>query len=162
MVTRPDCVFCQIVADLRQCALLTADETSIAFMDIHPANDGHCLVVPRIHVETLFEIDPEIFASVGRMVLRVANAVRNALCPDGLSLVQANGDAAGQTVPHLHVRVLPRRREDRLLLNWPRTREASPDHIAAVAERIRMHLTSMTPAGGAQASAALGPKGEDA
>lgn len=140
MTRDPSCIFCQIVADTRQCTLLAEDETTLAFMDIHPANDGHCLVIPKAHCATVFEIPPDTFASVGRLVVRVAVAVQDALRPAGLSLVQANGEAANQTVPHLHIHVLPRRQGDGLLLNWPRTTESHPSRIADIAGRIRKHL----------------------
>jgi histidine triad (HIT) family protein len=77
-------------------------------MDIHPAKEGYCLVIPRWHIGTIFEIDPDIFAAVGRTVVKIAAAVQRAIRPPGLSLVKANGMAAGQTVMHLHVHVLPR------------------------------------------------------
>ena len=136
----PSCIFCQIVADTRQCTLLAEDAAALAFMDIHPANDGHCLVIPKAHCATIFEIPPETFASVGRLAVRVAVAVHDALRPAGLSLVQANGEAANQTVPHLHIHVLPRQRDDGLLLNWARTREGDPSRIAVMAAHIRKHL----------------------
>jgi len=135
-----DCVFCRIVADTRQCTMIAEDESTLAFMDIHPANDGHCLVIPKAHFATIFDIPPNAFAEVGRMVARVAVAVRDALGPSGLSLVQANGAAANQTVGHLHVHVLPRRDGDALMLNWPRTGDADPVRIAELAGRIRRHM----------------------
>jgi len=144
MVTNDQhCVFCRIVADTRLCSLLAEDDEALAFVDIHPANDGHCLVIPKGHYPTVFDIPPEIFASVGRMTVRVAIAVRSAFRPPGVSLVQANGAAANQTVGHLHIHVLPRRADDGLLLNWPRTAEASPARIAELAERIRGHLATV-------------------
>jgi len=129
----PGCIFCQIVADTRRC-------TALAFMDIHPANHGHCLVVLKAHCATIFETPPDTFASVAHLAARVAVAVRDALRPAGMSLVQANGSAANQTVPHLHIHVLPRRPDDGLLLNWARTGEGDPSRIADIATRIRAHL----------------------
>ena len=90
------------------------DGATLALMDKHPANDGHCLVITKEHYETVFEPPPEDFAAVARTVVKVAAAVQGALQPPGLSLVQANGRAAGQSVPHLHVHVLPRREKDDL------------------------------------------------
>jgi histidine triad (HIT) family protein len=140
MIRDPNCIFCQIVADTRRCTLLVEDEAALAFMDIHPANDGHCLVIPKAHSATIFEIPPDTFASVGHLAARVAVAVRDALRPAGLSLVQANGEAANQTVPHLHIHVLPRQSNDGLLLNWARTRAGNPSRIAEIATHIREHL----------------------
>ena len=103
-------------------------------------SEGHCLVIPKQHVATIFEIEPETFAAVARTVVRLTKAVHFAVEPDALSLVQANGEAAGQTIPHLHVHVLPRSRNDALPINWPRTRTMAPDRIALGAARIRAHL----------------------
>lgn len=138
----PHCIFCRIVADTSQCVLIAEDDEALAFMDIHPANDGHCLVIPKAHHATIFEIPPATFAAVAHLAARVAIAVNDALRPAGLSLVQANGDAAGQSVPHLHIHVLPRWHGDALLLNWPRTNAGDPLRIAALAEAIRKHLPS--------------------
>lgn len=136
----PSCIFCQIVADTRQCTLLAEDEAALAFMVIHPANDGHCPVISKAHCATICETSPDSFASVGRPVVRIAVAVRDALQPAGLCLVQADGEAANQTVAHLHIHVLPRERDDGLLLNWARTRAGDPSRIADIAKRIREYL----------------------
>lgn len=136
----PKCVFCQIVAGATKCVLLAEDPEAMAFMDIHPANPGHCLVIPKGHWPTVFDIPPDAFAAVAHLVVRVAGGVRRALAPSGLSLVQANGPAAHQTVPHLHIHVLPRQTDDRLPLNWSRTRLGDADRIAEIAARIRSCL----------------------
>ena len=134
------CVFCEIVRDTRKCTIIAEDEAALAFMDIHPANDGHCLVIPKSHYPTIFDIPPHTFTSISSLVARVARAVQHARQPPGLSLVQANGPAANQTVPHLHIHVLPRRSDDGLLLNWSRRAEGEPAGIAEIAEQIRRHL----------------------
>jgi len=115
-----ECIFCKIAAGTAECQELYRGETTLAFMDIHPANEGHCLVIPQAHFATVFEMSPESFAAVGATVAKLARAVNETLQPDGLSLVQANGEVAGQTVRHVHVHVLPRRAGDNLLLNWDR------------------------------------------
>lgn len=136
----PHCVFCQIVTDTRKCTLLAEDPAALAFMDIHPASPGHCLVIPKAHWPTIFDIPPDEFSAVARLAMRVAAGVHAALLPSGLSLVQANGEAANQTVPHLHVHVLPRRGDDGLLLNWPRTGYGDSGQITEIALRIRSSL----------------------
>ncbi len=140
-----ECIFCRIVAGTAPCHELYRDETTFAFMDIHPANEGHALVIPRAHFATVFEMTPAAFAAVGASVARIARAVNAALQPGGLSLVQANGAPAGQTVPHVHVHILPRREGDNLPLNWDRMLNAGsaasdPARLAAIAARIRACL----------------------
>jgi histidine triad (HIT) family protein len=114
MRTDTNCIFCQIVVGQVPCFKLLEDDDTIAFMDIHPANDGHCLVAAKEHYRTLFDISDEAFAAVWRSVSRVARAVNQALLPVGLNLVQANGAGAHQSVKHFHVHVLPRKRDDQL------------------------------------------------
>jgi histidine triad (HIT) family protein len=108
-------------------------------MDINPVHDGHCLVIPKAHVETVFEVAPEAFAAAARTAAKVAAAVQRALAPDGLNLVQSNGTGAAQSVPHLHIHVLPRRLGDELKVNWE-LRPGERDRIAEIAERIRARL----------------------
>jgi len=139
MKTDPDCIFCQIIAGQMPCFKLLEDDDTLAFMDIYPASDGHCLVVAKDHYPTVFEISDDAFAAVSRSVARVARAVNQAVSPDGLNLVQSNGPAAQQSVAHFHVHVLPRRRGDELKLNWT-PKASDPDAIAAIAGKIRASL----------------------
>lgn len=135
----PNCVFCKIVAGQLPCFKLCEDEATLAFMDINPAHDGHCLVISKAHDPTIFDIGEEELSAVARTVRRVAGAVNRALSPDGLSLVQANGEGAKQSVKHFHVHVLPRQLGDELKLDW----EPKPGDravIAQLAEKIRACL----------------------
>ena len=139
MHTDPNCVFCKIVAGQIPSFKLTEDAATLAFMDINPANEGHCLVIAKPHHPTLYDMQPELLAAVSATVLKVAKAVNAALKPDGLNLVQSNGPGAAQSVPHFHVHVLPRRLGDKLSLNWelkPGDRAA----VTAIAERIKAKL----------------------
>ena len=92
MKTDPNCVFCKIVEGQIPCIKLIDDDATLAFMDINPAHDGHCLVITKSHYPTVFEINEEAFAAVARSVHKVARAVNRALSPEGLNLVQANGE----------------------------------------------------------------------
>jgi histidine triad (HIT) family protein len=139
MKTDPNCIFCKIVAGQMRCFNLLEDGETLAFMDIYPANDGHCLVVAKDHYPTIFEINDEALAAISRSAARVARAVNQALSPVGLNLVQANGPGAGQSVTHFHIHVIPRNRDDDLKLNWG-AKPGDPKTIAAIAEKIRAHL----------------------
>jgi histidine triad (HIT) family protein len=143
-VSSPQCPFCAIAADPGKCELLYENRLSLAFMDINPANEGHCLVISREHYPTVLAITAAAFAAVARTTKKIAVAVDRALSPGGLSLLQANGELAGQSVPHLHVHVLPRREGDRLPINWRRAKDdpyrseiGRPERIRATADRIR-------------------------
>ena len=136
MASDPNCIFCKIVAGTIPCFKLFEDGATLAFMDINPVHDGHCLVIPKAHYPTVLDITPEAFAAAARTATRVARAVNAAVKPEGINLMQANGEGAGQSVGHFHLHIIPRRAEDMLLFNW----EPQPgDHarIGEVAERIR-------------------------
>jgi histidine triad (HIT) family protein len=139
-----DCIFCRIVAGTAACEEIYRDDATLAFMDINPANDGHCLVIPKAHFETVFDMPPSDFGKVASTAAKVARAVNEVLRPGGINLTQANGEAAGQSVLHVHVHVLPRRAGDDLLLNWDRDRSGDHDfnraRIAEIGERLRSRL----------------------
>jgi len=139
MITDPACIFCKIVAGQIPSTRLYEDADTLAFMDINPANDGHCLVIPKMHAATLYEIPADAVAAAIRTTQRVASAVQRALRPEGLNLVQSNGPGAAQSVPHLHFHILPRRMGDGLLINWG-LKPGDMKRIAEVAALIRAAL----------------------
>jgi histidine triad (HIT) family protein len=119
------CVFCGIVAGSTPADLVLREAGAAAFLDARPLFPGHVLVVPTAHVETLGELDPAAVAPLFAAVQRVARAVERGLSADG-SFVALN-NRVSQSVPHLHVHVVPRRRGDGLRgFFWPRTKYSSP------------------------------------
>ena len=114
-----DCVFCKIVAGQIPSTRVHEDEHTLAFMDLGQVNPGHVLVAVKKHAANLFELDDVQAAAVARTSTRVARAIRDAFAPAGLSVYQANGKAAGQTVFHYHVHLLPRHDADGMELSWP-------------------------------------------
>jgi len=139
MASDPTCIFCKIVAGEIPCFKLFEDAETLAFMDINPVHDGHALVIPKAHSPNVFEIAPEDFAAAARTATKVAKAVNAAVRPDGINLMQANGEGAGQSVGHFHLHIIPRRAEDMLLFNWD-PKPGDPAHIGEVADRIRGFL----------------------
>jgi histidine triad (HIT) family protein len=114
-----DCVFCRIVAKQIPASVVHEDERTLAFMDLGHVNPGHVLVAAKAHVENVYGLDDAVAAAVSRSVVRVARAIRDAFSPQGLSVYQANGRAAGQTVFHYHVHLVPRYENDGMSLVWP-------------------------------------------
>jgi histidine triad (HIT) family protein len=114
-----DCVFCKIVAGQIPSTRVFEDEHTLAFMDLGQVNPGHVLVAVKKHAANLFELDDIQAAAIARANTRVARAIRDAFNPEGLSVYQANGKAAGQTVFHYHVHLLPRHAADGMELTWP-------------------------------------------
>ena len=139
MASDPNCIFCKIVAGEIPSFKLYEDDETLAFMDINPVHDGHCLVIPKAHSATVFGIEPEDFAAAARTATKVAKAVKAAVPCDGFNLMQANGEGAGPSVGHFHLHIVPRRSGDGLLFNWE-PKPGERDRIAAVAERIRKLL----------------------
>src|SRR5690242_11603730 len=97
------CVFCRIVAGEIPSTRVYEDELTLAFMDIGQVNPGHVLIAVKKHAENIYALDDAQAAAVQQAAARVARAIRAAFDPQGLSVYQANGTAAGQTVFHYHV-----------------------------------------------------------
>ena len=135
-----DCVFCKIVAGQIPSTRVHEDEHTLAFMDLGQVNPGHVLVAVKKHAASLFELDDMQAAAVARTSARLARAIRAAFKPEGLSVYQANGKAAGQTVFHYHVHLLPRHEGDGMELIWP-VKNPSREKLAGYAAEIRQQLT---------------------
>jgi histidine triad (HIT) family protein len=130
-----DCVFCKIVAGQIPSTKVFEDEHSLAFMDLGQVNPGHVLVAVKKHAENIYALDDVQSAAVARAAARVSRAIRDAFKPEGLSVYQANGKAAGQTVFHYHVHLLPRHAGDGMELTWPvknPSREMLESHAAMI------------------------------
>ncbi|MDP9442124.1 MAG: HIT family protein [Actinomycetota bacterium] len=134
-----DCVFCAIAAGAASAALVLDEPEVVGFLDLRPVFPGHVLVVPRDHHETLPELPAERLPTLFGAVQRVAAAVVAGLGADG-SFVAIN-NTVSQSVPHLHVHVVPRRRKDGLRgFFWPRQRYESDEAMAEIAGRLRQAL----------------------
>jgi histidine triad (HIT) family protein len=132
----PDCVFCMIRDGKIPSAKVYDDQRTLAFMDINPLSRGHCLVVPKAHVATLYEAEAEDLKAAIVTAKKVAGAIRKALNPDGLNLLQANGGAAFQSVPHFHLHLIPRWTNDGKGFDWKEV-PGNREEIMGTADRIR-------------------------
>lgn len=103
-----DCIFCKIVNGEIPCAKVYEDENVLAFLDISQVTKGHTLVIPKIHKENVFELTPEIAKNIFATVPAIANSLKKEFNPIGLNVVNNNGEAAGQSVFHFHMHLLPR------------------------------------------------------
>ena len=134
-----DCVFCRIVARQIPATVVHEDEHTLAFMDLGQVNPGHVLVTLKAHAENIFGLQGAQAAAVGVTAARVARAIRDAFKPEGLSVYQANGKPAGQTVFHYHVHLVPRHDADGMELTWPvknPPREKLQENAARIVERL--------------------------
>ena len=102
-----DCLFCKIINGDIPAVTLYENNSVIAFMDIMPVAPGHCLIVPKQHFRNLLDANAEAIAAVGAASIPIANAVKQALAADGIRVMQFNEAAAGQTVFHYHLHIIP-------------------------------------------------------
>lgn len=134
-----NCIFCKIVAGQIPCFKLLEDDETIAFMDINPVNPGHTLSVAKGHWPTVDVIPADTLAAVAKTAQRVAKVVMSELKPVGVNLLQANGAGAGQSVPHLHIHIMPRRDGDGVALNWD-YKPGDKAEIEAIWKRLKAAL----------------------
>lgn len=138
-----ECVFCQIESGAREAEVVFEDEDSIAFLDSRPLQHGHTLLIPRRHIETLAELPRELITTLFTNVQLLARAVVPAMEAEGTFVAMNN--RVSQSVPHLHVHVVPRRRKDGLRgFFWPRLKYESAKHRVATAEAIRTALADLS------------------
>jgi histidine triad (HIT) family protein len=121
------CTFCDLIRGAAEVSVCHEDSDSIAFMDIQPVNNGHVLVVPRQHYESLLDVPEEIGLHLFRVTMRLANAVRHVTGCDDLNIVVNSGAAAGQDEPHYHVHIIPRREGDGFDIPLPFDGSQMPD-----------------------------------
>jgi len=135
----PDCVFCRIIAGEISAHTVLDEEQTMAFLDARPVFPGHCLLVPRAHHETLADLPPELVEPLFATAQRLARAVEAGMGADGTFV--AINNRVSQSVPHLHVHVVPRRRKDGLRgFFWPRQKYESDDAMRAAADAVRAAL----------------------
>ena len=135
------CVFCEIVAGRQAAEIVLDDAAVLAFLDAHPLFPGHVLVVPKLHFETLADLPPEIVGPFYERVRRIAVAVERAMSAGGTFVAQNN--KVSQSVPHLHVHVVPRTKGDGLKgFFWPRKTYASDAERARVRDAIAGALSA--------------------
>jgi histidine triad (HIT) family protein len=135
------CLFCRIARGETPAHVAYSDDLFVGFLDHRPLFPGHVLLVPREHVDTLLDAPPELLAPLAHATQRVSVAVRDAMEADGV--FNAVNNVVSQSVPHLHVHVVPRRRKDGLRgFFWPRTKYASDEEAQAVATRIRARISA--------------------
>jgi histidine triad (HIT) family protein len=136
-----DCVFCRIASGELTAEIVLSDDVAVAFLDGRPLFKGHVLVIPRRHYETLADLPEELVGPLFTRVRRVSAALPAALGAQGTFVALNN--VVSQSVPHLHVHVVPRTRGDGLRgFFWPRQKYADEAEAAAYAQRIRDALAA--------------------
>ena len=130
-----DCIFCAIAAGEIPSFKVYEDDLALAYLDINPFSKGHTLVIPKAHAAGLLDADDKMLSELVLRVKKVAAHVKEKLGCDGFNILQNNGEAAGQTVRHIHFHIVPRWNGDPLAFS---NTKGDMDELKALAERIRL------------------------
>ena len=124
-----NCIFCKIVRGEMPSSMIFEDEHSMAFMDVFPVTEGHCLLIPKKHYENMYDVDPEVVAYLAKKLADLTKRVQKATGAEGVLNIVANGEGAGQEVPHLHFHAIPRNKSSPFGFRFP------PDYRDSMAPR---------------------------
>ena len=132
------CIFCKIIAGEIPSYKLYEDDKTMAFLDIHPVNPGHTLVIPKKHSTNILDIEPEDWAAVAETTRKMSQILHDTVVADGINLRMNNREHAGQDVDHPHVHIVPRHKGDGLKL-WP-GKSYKEGEAETIVEKIRASL----------------------
>ena len=135
-----DCIFCKIVAKEIPATTVYEDDDVLVFMDIGPIIKGHALVISKRHYDPVTDTPDEILGKLHLVAKRIAEAQMNGIGADGVNIVQNNGIAAGQEVPHIHVHVIPRFSNDGHHWNWNAKKYDDFEEMKKLADKLREQL----------------------
>lgn len=135
-----DCIFCKIAKGELESVNVYEDNDVLAFLDINPLTKGHCLVIPKMHYENIFDIDEEMLKKTAVVSKNLSEKISKNLRANGIRISQSNGKIAGQEVLHFHIHVIPRYEDDRVLmsdLSVARPSKVSFEELREIAEKIK-------------------------
>ena len=139
MMTKKDCIFCRIANGEIPAAALYEDEDFCVILDMGPASRGHALILPKEHFQDVCELDEKVAAKVLPLAARIGKAMKQALGCEGFNLVQNNGAAAGQTVNHFHMHIIPRYEGGPKMVTW-QPGEVSATEMGQIVEAVKAEL----------------------
>lgn len=134
-----DCLFCKIIAGEIPSTKVYEDNTVLAFLDIHPVNIGHTLVIPKAHHANLYETPDALLAHMMTIVKKLSIAIKSALNADGINIEMNNDSIAGQIIFHTHIHIIPRFSSDGFV-HWRGARGYNEGEITEVGEKISKAL----------------------
>jgi histidine triad (HIT) family protein len=135
-----ECIFCKIANGEVPAAVVYEDEQTMAFMDIGQVNPGHVIVAVKPHIRDIYTLTDEMAAAFFQTAARVARAVKKAMQPEGVTLLQANEEVGVQTVFHLHLHVLPRHPDDGVTLTWP-AKNPAVEELDRLAQQVKAAIS---------------------
>ena len=137
---KDDCIFCRIAAGEISSDTVYEDDDFRVILDLNPGSRGHMLIIPKEHYQDIYELSDECGMKLMAVAKKMAVAAKKALKADGINLVQNNEEAAGQSVPHFHMHVIPRYKDETERIVCWNPKSSDPDEQAAIAEAIRSEL----------------------
>ena len=130
-----NCIFCKIAAGEIPSSTVYEDKDFRVIMDINPASKGHCIILPKEHAANIYELSDETAGKLMVVAKKVATAMKEELACEGINILQNNGEAAGQTVFHVHVHLIPRYKGDTVNVTWAH-KDSYDDDFAGIAKAI--------------------------
>jgi histidine triad (HIT) family protein len=138
----PDCIFCKILRNPTEDAIVYENESALIFLDHRPLFPGHCLVIPKSHLETINDLPDSLLAPFFSTIKMLAAAIEQAMQAQG-TFIAAN-NRVSQSVPHFHVHVVPRKKGDGLKgFFWPRRKYKSPEEITDIRNALRTAIAQV-------------------
>lgn len=138
-MNKDDCIFCKIANGEIPSATVYEDSICRVILDVNPANKGHALIIPKEHFDNIYRMDAETAAKIFTIATEVAKAQKAELNPDGLNILQNNGEAAGQTVFHFHMHLVPRYIKDNVTMTWI-PGKADTEELSALSKALRKRI----------------------
>ena len=138
-MNKDDCIFCKIANGEIPSATVYEDSVCRVILDVNPANKGHALIIPKEHFDDIYSIDAEPAAKIFTIATEVAKAQKAELNPDGLNILQNNGEAAGQTVFHFHMHLVPRYIKDNVTMTWI-PGKADTEELSTLSKALRKRI----------------------
>lgn len=115
---KDDCIFCKLANKVFDTNIIYEDDTFTVILDAAPANPGHALILPKVHYQDVFDIDEEVLGKAMKLAKKIAVKQTEVLGCDGVNIIQNNKEAAGQSVLHYHLHVIPRFKDDKQKMLW--------------------------------------------
>ena len=138
-MNKDDCIFCKIANGEIPSATVYEDSICRVILDVNPANKGHALIIPKEHFDNIYSMDAETAAKIFTIATEVAKAQKAELNPDGLNIRQNNGEAAGQTVFHFHMHLVPRYIKDNVTMTWI-PGKADTEELSTLSKALRKRI----------------------
>lgn len=134
---KDDCIFCKLANGVFDTNVIYEDDDFTVILDVNPATKGHALILPKEHYANIYEIDEETAGKAFGLARKLSTQMTKKLNCDGFNILQNNGEAAGQTVFHFHMHLIPRYKDDHALLQW-KPAKPSEEELKSLCELLRM------------------------